>query len=72
MINTTDDLITFSWLATYPVIWLFLVMYAAWVSSEISVKCVGASHSFPSPSFFHYVLLMSDEHPFCPTLAIAL
>ena len=37
---------------------LFLVTRAAWVSSEISIKCVGALRSFPPPlPFFHYVLL---------------
>ena len=39
---------------------LFLVIHAAWVSTEISVKCVGALRSFPLP-FFHYALLSESN-----------
>ena len=39
---------------------LFLVIRAAWVSTEISVKCVGALRSFPLP-FFHYALLSESN-----------
>ena len=46
MTNTATDLL---FLATYLAVWLFLVTRAAWVSAEISIKCVGASRSFPLP-----------------------
>ena len=55
-------------LATYLVVLLFLVTRAAWVSLDISIKCVGASCSFLPPfSFFHYVLqLARNSHPQAP------
>ena len=36
-------------LATYLAVLLLLVTRAAWVSLEISIKCVGALRSFPLP-----------------------
>ena len=48
----------FSWL---DILWfcLFLVMRAAWVSSEFLIKCVGTLRSFPpTPSLSHYALLL--------------
>ena len=44
----TSPFTYFSWLHTLRLC-LFLVTRAAWESSEISIKCVGASRSFPPP-----------------------
>ena len=42
----------------YHTVSLFLVTCAAWVNFEFSIKCVGASRSFPPPlPFLHYALL---------------
>ena len=43
---------------SHPFGFLLLVTRAAWVSSEFSTKCAGASRSFPAPlPFLHYALL---------------
>lgn len=51
------------WLRTLRLC-LFLVTHATWVSSEFSIKCVGASHSSPPLPVVNYVLLTRPSYIF--------